>query len=149
MSSKNNISPVSPGGQHEYELGHEEAPAPHTGHNRSAQHGVETNPDPALDYANEHHHPHIHHGKTAQHPEEKDVVVYAKGAANKDYLGAGVPDYKVRQMSSNSDEESGRVGQVRNVEDEEERLGKTWSFRRVYAKYKIGFHLAIWAVWTA
>lgn len=116
-------------------------------HNRSAQHGVEINPDPVLDYSNEHHHAHLHHGSTAL-PEGKDELMFAK--STEDYPGSTpAPDYKVRPMSSNEDEESGRgaVGEIRN---EDEKVGwRKWTFKRVYRQYKLVFHLAIWAVWTA
>ncbi|KAJ0115696.1 hypothetical protein J7T55_010519 [Diaporthe amygdali] len=113
-------------------------------HNRSAQQDVYVNPDPVLDISHEHHHAHVHHGKTAI-PDEKDDIVFAK--ASDKYTGdADVPDYKVRQMSSSvEDEESGRVGDI----DNESKAAKKWSFRWVYRKYKIFFHLFIWAVFTA
>lgn len=121
------------------------AAAPAAGHNRSAQHDVYVNPDPALDISNEHHHPHVHHGQTAV-PDEKDDIVFAKSSDK--YAGdASAPDYKVRQMGSNEDEESGRVG---NIDDEDEGgPAKKWSFRWFYRKFKPFIHLAIWAVWTA
>lgn len=114
------------------------------GHNRSAQQGVDTNPDPVLDFANEHHHAHLHHGHTAV-PSEKDDMMFAKSTDA--YAGDSTsPDYKVRQMPSN-DEESGGVGEIK---DENQKVGwRSWTFKRVYAKYKILFHFAIWAVWTA
>lgn len=124
------------------------AAPPRPGHNSSAQHDVYVNPDPALDISNEHHHAHVHHGQTAI-PDEKDDIVFAKSSDK--YTGdhgvpaAAAPDYKVRQMSSNEDEESGRVGDI----DNESKAAKKWSFKWVYRKYKLVFHLAIWAVWTA
>lgn len=122
-------------------------PAMGTGqaHNRSAQQGVDINLDPVLDFSNEHHHPHVHHGPTAM-PAEKDDLMFAKSTDNypKD---APAPDYKVQQMSSN-DEESGNVGDIRD-EGEEGGGGRKWTFKRIYARHKILFHIAIWAVWTA
>lgn len=114
-------------------------------HNRSAQQGVEINPDPVLDYPNEHQHAHVHHGKTAV-PEAKDDMMFAKSTEN--YTGsASAPDYKVQPMSSNDDEESGGVGDIRG--DAEKAGWRSWTFKRIYRRYKIVFHLAIWAVWTA
>lgn len=113
------------------------------GHNRSAQQGVEINPDPVLDVANEHHHPHVHHGQTAL-PAEKDDMVFAKSTDS--YAGdSNSPDYKVHQMPSN-DEESGGVGEVNHAQNK-----RSWGgwIKRMYARYKIVFHFAIWAVWTA
>lgn len=118
------------------------------GHNRSAQQGVDLNPDPVLAFSNEHHHAHTHHGQTATHA-EKDDLMFAK--STEDYLGNGdaaAPDYKVRAMTSRDEESgSGGIGEIRN-EDETDGRGK-WTFKRVYAKYKLAFHFAIWAVWTA
>lgn len=125
-------------------------PGPQGNHNSSAQQHVYVNPDPALDISNEHRHPHVHHGQAAV-PDEKDDIVFAK--ASDKYAGdatttvaAAAPDYKVRQMGSNEDEESGRVG---DIDDEDSRPAGRWSFRRLYKKFKIFFHLFIWAVWTA
>lgn len=114
-------------------------------HNRSAQHGVDINPDPVLDCSREHQHAHVHHGKTAL-PSEKGDLMFAKGTEN--YTGnASAPDYKVRSMSSNEDEESGVVGEIRS---EDEKAGwRSWTLKRIYRQYKIVFHFAIWAVWTA
>lgn len=116
-------------------------------HNSSAQQGVEINPDPVLDFTNEHHHAHVHHGTTAV-SEGKDDLMFAKSTEN--YTGsAAAPDYKVRPMSSNEDEESGG-GVVGEIRSEDEKAGwKSWTFKRVYRQYKMVFHLAIWAVWTA
>lgn len=115
-------------------------------HNKSAQHGVEINPDPVLDYSNEHHHAHLHHGQTAL-PDEKDDLMFAKSTEN--YPGSTpAPDYKVQPMSSNDEESRGGVGEIRS-EDEKKAGFRGWTFKRVYRQYKIVFHLAIWAVWTA
>lgn len=118
--------------------------APGAGHNSSAQQNVYVNPDPALDISNEHHHPHVHHGKTAV-PDEKDDVVYAKSSDK--YTGdPAAPDYKVRQMSSSQDEESGRVG---DINDEREAEGR---FKRFYRRHRSQIRafilVFVWAVWT-
>lgn len=107
------------------------------GHNRSAHQDVDTNLDTAPDYSREH--------QTVL-PSKQDDLMFAKSTDA--YPGdATAPDYKVRPMSSSNDEESGGVGEIRN---ENEKAGwRTWTVKRVYAKYKILFHLAIWAVWTA
>lgn len=119
-------------------------------HNKSAQEGgVHINFDPVLDPANEHHHAHLHHAKTES---KVDDIVFAKSDEN--YPGsAAAPDYKVRAMSSsNDDEESGGVGEVRSSgqEDEDKTKGwKGWTFKRVYRQYRFVFHFVFWAVWTA
>lgn len=109
-------------------------------HNQSAQVGVEKNPDPVLDIANEHHHAHLHHGTTAL-PDAKDDLVYANTAA--------APDYKERPMSSSADEESGRMGDVRSQEEDGKTGWRRWTAKRIYRKFKPVFHLAFWGVWTA
>lgn len=122
---------------------------PVAGHNSSAQQNVYVNPDPALDISNEHHHPHVHHNNTAV-PDEKDDIVFAKSSDK--YTGdpekdTAAPDYKVRQMSSSNDEESGRVG---DIADEHE-AKKSFSFRALYRRnpwVRAGIHAFIWAVWT-
>lgn len=115
---------------------------PGHGHNRSAQLDVDMNPDPMLDLSHEH-----HHGQTAVPPEKDDMMFANKGTDT--YTGnsnSASPEYKVQQMPSN-DEESGGVGEVKDGDD---KAGwRKWTFKRVYAKYKILFHFAIWAVWTA
>lgn len=117
-------------------------------HNSSAQEGVQLNPDPVLDTANEHHHAHLHHGGNTG---GKDDVVFAN--SDEKYPGSAPgADYKVRTMSSsNDDEESGGgVGEVRSSEEEENVAGwRGWTFKRVYRQYKFVFHFAFWAVWTA
>lgn len=117
-------------------------------HSPSAQLGVERNPDPLLDVSNQHSHAHLHHGATTLGKD--DDVVYAKGGSD-NYLGshAPAPDYKVHPMSSNDDEESGGVGEVRHEGDDEKAGWRRWTFKRVYRQYKIVFHLIFWGVWTA
>ncbi|KAJ9150268.1 Solute carrier family 28 member 3 [Pleurostoma richardsiae] len=109
------------------------------GHNSSLQAGVERNPDPALDVANEHHHPHVHHGKTAT-PDAEHEVVYAKGAEPVPDL----PDYDSNDKEGQATElghaDSGSIGSIRRTK---------WTIRRIYADYKPIFHVAFWMVWTA
>lgn len=154
MSSKD--SSGSTKGSHDATMsaGSTVAATPGAGHNSSAQRDVYPNPDPALDISNEHHHPHVHHGPGAV-PDEKDDIVYAK--ASDKYTGdSAAPDYKVRQMGSNEDEESGRIGHIVDDEDDEGGPAKRWSmqrffrwFKRFYRTYRWAFHIFYWAVWTA
>lgn len=122
-------------------------------HNGSAQQNVHVNPDPALDIANEHHHPHVHHNQTAM-PDEKDDIVFSR-SPDRQHSASGdleknptAPDYKVRQMSSsNDDEESGRVGDI----DDERTTKGSFSIRALYRRntwFRAGIHAFIWAVWT-
>lgn len=115
------------------------------GHNHSAQLDVNINSDPVLQFSNEHHHEHLHHGSTAV-SEEKNEVMFANSTEK--YTGkAGSVNSKMHQISSNEDEEIGRVGEIRN---EEETVGSNrWSLKSIYRKYRLIFHLVIWAVWTA
>lgn len=119
------------------------------GHNRSAQHGgVDLNVGPALALPEQHLHAHADHGQTTL-PSEKDDMMFAKSTEG--YVGAGnaaAPAYEVRKISSN-DEESGSGG-IGEVRDETETAGRgKWTFKRLYAKYRLVFHFVIWAVWTS
>lgn len=72
-------------------------------------------------------------------PQDKDDVVFTKTSNTGNSTVA--PADEVLQLSSNEDEESGRIAESRIEE-------KTWSRRRIYNRYKILFHIGIWAVWT-
>lgn len=124
---------------------------PSDGHNHSAQQGVDRNPDPVLTLANEHHHPHLHHGATALPPEKDDVMFATSTDQYTTTAPAGSPDLKVHPMSSRDDEESGGVGEIR-ADDHKNKSGgflQKLSIKRLYKQYKLVFHLAIWSVWTA
>jgi len=100
-----------------------------------------------LDISNKHYYPHVYYNKIAV-LDEKDDIVFTKSSDK--YTGnpekdMAVPDYKVRQMSSFNDEESGRVG---DIADERE-AKKSFSFRALYRRYvwlRAGIHAFIWAV---
>lgn len=114
------------------------------GHNHSAQRNVDINPDPVLDYAHEHTHAHVHHATQ----EKDETMMFATTTPADKYPGSGeTPDYKVHPMSSRDDEESGGVGDIRN--EEETVRANPWSLKSLYRRFRIVFHLAIWAVWTA
>lgn len=72
-------------------------------------------------------------------PEDKDDVVSLKASDTRNPTDA--PAHTVLQVSSSEDEESGHIGEGR-VD------AARWSFQRVYRRYKMLFHFAIWAVWT-
>lgn len=132
-----------------------------TEHNASPQVGVDRNPDPVLNVANEHVHPHKHHGASALKGEKPSDVVYSDGVdtnRNTNLLDKPEQDYKTHTLnhtidhnketavtgndSIDHDVESGRLGSV------EKGQGQGYlSF--YYSRYKIFFHLAIWGVWTA
>lgn len=119
-------------------------------HNASPQVGVARNPDPALDLAHEHKHEHTHHAKTALNGH--DDVMYSRSPEifeKTDVVGGpSAPDYEARKThdktleTSLSNEESGRVGSVKEGQ-------RKWTVRYIYRRFKIVFHFAFWAVWTA
>ncbi|KAI0160890.1 H+/nucleoside cotransporter-like protein [Hypoxylon sp. FL1284] len=115
-----------------------------TGHNASSQEGVAVNPDPALDFANEHHHEHIHHGGlAASHVNHSDEVAYSTASPEKDLEKPR--DYAAAEKSV-TDQDSGNVGHIHVDEDEERRRQFIRRWYRVLRPY---IHFFIWAVFTA
>lgn len=134
---------------------------PIEGHHASPQVGVASNPDPALDYVNEHTHAHTHHGGPALHEKEKlgmhDELVYTTGTTDKgrdlmdkppqDYTNHKLNDTTVTGKSKSLDEESGNVGAIHDADGFDG--PKPSRARQLLRKYRIVIHLAIWGVWTA
>lgn len=129
---------------------HHDTPA--HGHNASMQHGVDPNPDLALHYSHEHQHAHVHHGSTSL-AHRVDDVEYSHGTTDKgrDLLDKPPQDYKTHQLRDEKsvdvaeiDAESGGLSPAR-VPSEEEPVKKR-SFSKIYRKYKIVFHLAVWGL---
>ncbi|OTB01638.1 hypothetical protein M426DRAFT_63619 [Hypoxylon sp. CI-4A] len=113
------------------------------GHNSSQQEGVVPNPDPTLDFSNEHHHQHLHHGGFAADPvNHPDEVVYSASTPEKSLEKP--QDYASAEKSL-TDEESGNVGNIREVENNP----KKYSIAYFYRKFRIYIHLFIWSVFTA
>lgn len=119
------------------------------GHNASPQTGVDRNPDPALDLAREHRHEHTHHGGLAaaekEHRAMHDDIAYSAGTTDKgrDLMDTPPQDYEAHKMAdtkaaekSVSDEESGGVGGVSNVE-----LTRPGLLRRFYRRFRPFFHV--------
>ncbi|KAI5867372.1 H+/nucleoside cotransporter-like protein [Durotheca rogersii] len=113
------------------------------GHNASAQEGVAANPDPVLDFANEHRHEHVHHGgPAADHANHPDEVMYSATVPDKSMDKPR--DYAAAEKSV-TDEDSGNVGHIRSSRD-----GSAKGFiKYYYRKFRLVVHLAIWAVFTA
>ncbi|KAI0834351.1 H+/nucleoside cotransporter-like protein [Hypoxylon sp. FL0890] len=112
------------------------------GHNSSPQEGVVPNPDPALQFANEHRHPHLHHGGLAANPvNHPDEVVYSTSSPDKSIEKPR--DYAAAEKAV-SDEASGNVG---NIQGEESEKPGIWTY--LYRKFRPYIHLTIWLVFTA
>ncbi|KAL7628483.1 hypothetical protein AAE478_002686 [Parahypoxylon ruwenzoriense] len=114
-----------------------------TGHNSSLQGGIMPNSDPVLDFANEHHHEHLHHGGLAANPANHlDEVMYSTTLPEKSLDKA--QDYAAAEKFV-TDQESGNVGHIHG--DENGRVGHFISY--YYRKFRIYVHFAIWALFTA
>ncbi|KAI1841115.1 hypothetical protein JX265_013216 [Neoarthrinium moseri] len=122
------------------------------GHNASPQVGVASNPDPALDYVNEHRHEHAHHHGAAAHEKEKnDDVMYSTGTTEKgrDLLDTPPQDYTKHKLNDTPvaeksvDEESGHIGHSEN-EITHTRLASRW-----YRKARPFIPILVWMVFTA
>ncbi|KAI0882948.1 H+/nucleoside cotransporter-like protein [Annulohypoxylon maeteangense] len=114
-----------------------------SGHNASPQEGVAPNPDPVLEFANEHHHAHLHHGGLAANPaNHPDEVVYSTSSPQKSLDKPH--DYSAAEKSV-TDEESGNIGHIGG--DGSEKRPSILS--RYYRKYRAYVHLFIWLVFTA
>ncbi|OTA55624.1 H+/nucleoside cotransporter-like protein [Hypoxylon sp. EC38] len=113
-----------------------------SGHNSSPQEGVIPNPDPALQFANEHRHLHLHHGGLAANPvNHPDEVVYSASSPEKSLEKP--QDYAAAEKSV-TDEESGAVGNISGDEGEKKSFFAYW-----YRRLRAYVHLAIWLVFTA
>ncbi|KAF1813690.1 sodium/nucleoside cotransporter 1 /nucleoside cotransporter 1 [Eremomyces bilateralis CBS 781.70] len=133
-------------------------------HNMSPQRGVSPNPDPALDYANEHIHQHLHHDPRAVSKDEN--VMYTTGTTvDKSAIPDPSPlehDLHKRHPIERTlgekaaaeknggvayDAEKGEYeGQEPASETEEER--KKSLFALYYAKYRFVAHIAVFVVFT-
>ncbi|XXG98086.1 hypothetical protein Hte_004405 [Hypoxylon texense] len=115
-----------------------------TGHNASSQEGVIPNPDPALEFANEHRHEHLHHGGLAANPvNHPDEVIYSTATPDKEMEKPG--DYAAAEKSV-TDEDSGNVG---NIHSHEADIRRKEFIRRWYRILRPYIHFFIWAVFTA
>lgn len=114
------------------------------GHNASSQVGVLPNPDPALDFANEHHHEHLHHGGLTQNPVNRpDELIYSTASPNKSMEKE--QEYPAHEKSV-TDEESGNIAHVHGDESED---GKKHFISYWYRRLRAYIHFVIWAVFTA
>jgi CNT family concentrative nucleoside transporter len=121
------------------------------GHNASPQQGVSPNPDPVLDFANEHIHEHLHHGgAAANHANHSHEVVYSDTTQTGLYSKADVFATGEKSVGTGTDEESGNV--VGQLSDEKEHPGR-WDastfIRRHHRAFKIIIHAVTWIVFTA
>lgn len=115
-----------------------------TGHNASSQEGVVPNPDPALEFANEHQHEHLHHGGLAANPvNHPDELIYSTATPDKDLEKPR--DYAAAEKSV-TDEDSGNVGNIHGHETDDRRKQFIRRWYRILRPY---IHFFIWAVFTA
>ncbi|KAI6085830.1 H+/nucleoside cotransporter-like protein [Hypoxylon rubiginosum] len=114
------------------------------GHNASSQEGVIPNPDPALNFANEHRHEHLHHFGAAANPANRDgEVLYSTSPSDKEIEKPR--DYAAAEKSV-TDQDSGNVG---NIHPDESESPKKVFLRRWYRILRPYIHFFIWAVFTA
>lgn len=119
------------------------------GHNASPQVGVATNPDPALNIANEHTHEHVHHGgAAAKHENHPHDLVYTTGATAKGHDLLDKPGSRngYTQEKVVTDEESGRIAPSHEAEHAEP--PSKYSFGRFYRRFRPVFHFLIFALFT-
>jgi hypothetical protein len=130
---------------------------PAHGHNASSQHDVSPNPDPVLDYANEHEHSHLHHHKRSVQGRDNEVV-YSHGH---DVEKSHVPDQNAldshhqahhadgkiaaKSAVAQHDAEKGMASPVLSQEEDDPRSHKA---SRFYGKWKVFFHAAFLALMT-
>ncbi|KAH8649851.1 Na+ dependent nucleoside transporter C-terminus-domain-containing protein [Xylariales sp. PMI_506] len=132
---------------------------PLEGHNASPQVGVDANPDPALDYTQEHRHEHTHHFGPAATEKAKhdDDVMYSSNTveeSRRDILDTPAQDYTTHKLRQGSpveksvDEESGNVGAIEGDEGEKDnsvggRVKRYWRTIRPFVP------IVVWMVFTA
>ncbi|KAG8627398.1 hypothetical protein KVT40_004881 [Elsinoe batatas] len=124
-------------------------------HNTSAQEGVVSNPDPALDVSREHQHEHLHHGGAAAKDHD---LTYSKGTTQDPSIIPHQDNNSLHRRnvagdnSSVDDIEKGGLrydeksaGSPHPEEEEKKKPGKVGLF---YRKYKVFFHAFFAAVIT-
>jgi concentrative nucleoside transporter, CNT family len=115
-------------------------------------HGVVSNPDPALDVAKEHHHQHLHHDAFAEKGRHDDAV-YTQGTTsepsiipNADPLDdnlhrRGHPERKLADTKEAMDVNDAEKGAYSPEPEEEKEHGHGAKVRRFYQKYRIFFRM--------
>ncbi|PSN66871.1 sodium/nucleoside cotransporter 1 /nucleoside cotransporter 1 [Corynespora cassiicola Philippines] len=132
-------------------------------HNSSLMPGVASNPDPALDIANEHHHPHVHHGAHAEKGhDEKDHIAYTIGTTepnpNNIFLNSADEKLRYNEKSDHDIEKQGNVdleekgsfskGQTSSNPEGEDLGPRRFNFGRFYSINRIFFHIFIGVFFT-
>ena len=160
-------APAYPGDAtaHEGERHHQGHNLPAHGHNPSTQLGVRPNEDMTLHYSHEHQHNHMHHGRSSLAGKHDDIL-YARGTTEDQHIGHQDYSHSASHhqklpievdtkdtVYSESDEkgvdpEKGGVSPTK-LATGETNDGRKHRFSRFYSKYKIFFHLFIWAFFTA
>lgn len=123
----------------------EKGALPFQGRNASPQEGVIANPDPILEYRNEHRHEHLHHGgAAADHANHEHEVLYADTTKEKLYVADEKPGHFATGEKSLGDEESGNVGERKREEESDPSFLRIW-----FRKLRAPIHAFIWLVFTA
>lgn len=135
-------------------------------HNSSPMPGVARNPDPALDVANEHTHPHLHHSERVEkaHAQEHNVVYTTGTTPNEPTLLLNADpssDALHRRRHAEHDiektggldtyEEKGSLSKGRSSSDPEaaeEVDPKSHRVSNFYRKYRIFFHIFLGMLFT-
>jgi concentrative nucleoside transporter, CNT family len=157
MDPENNQKPQHPSTNEAQSTG---IHLPTHGHNASSQQNVSQNPDPVLNYANEHEHPHLHHHKRSIQGRDTEVV-YSHGH---DVEKSHVPDQSAldshqqaqahrteakvagKSAVAERDAEKGMASPASLSQEEED--PRSHKASRFYGKWKILFHAAFLALMT-
>jgi concentrative nucleoside transporter, CNT family len=136
-------------------------------HNSSPMPGVVPNPDPALDIAKEHQHPHLHHGAHAEKGHtEHDHMAYTTGTTKEPHI---IPDasplddqlhrrhhperhagHDIEKSGGLAyDEEKGSMSKPRSSDDPVVEVdSQRHLVSKFYATYRMFFHLFIGLFFT-
>ena len=121
------------------------------------QYRVEHNTDPAMSMSNEHYHAHLHHNVTAT--AGRDEVEYSKGTTFEPSIIPHQDPQDHALHRRHHHEEDGEVkngavditdaekGTISPIQVEEEDP-QTHTLARFYGRYKIGFHIFVWLLFT-
>ena len=126
-------------------------------HNTSPQYQVERNTDPSLDMSKEHRHAHLHHNASAT--AGRDHVEYSIGTT---FESSTMPpqdpqDHALHRRHHPEEEDRIKAGAVNITNAEkgtlspavsEEEDPQTHTLARFYGKFKIGFHVFAWLLFT-
>ncbi|KAF2743051.1 sodium/nucleoside cotransporter 1 /nucleoside cotransporter 1 [Sporormia fimetaria CBS 119925] len=119
--------------------------------------GVAPNPDPALDVAHEHHHPHLHHSSAAEKGHtERDHPAYTVGTTPNDPgvipepspRAANFDNVDIEKKANLGYEEKGSLNRSSSNPDVVDEQPKRGGFKAFYARFRWAFHILIGAFFT-